>query len=60
MLKDPNPASLPTRTTVSFKRRLVRRLFSPIVVIPVVVLATVVIACLFITGLSSRVVSTTF
>ena len=31
---------------VSFKRRVVRRLFSPIVVIPVVVLATVVIGCL--------------
>ena len=31
---------------VSFKRRVVRRLFSPIVVIPVVVVATVVIACL--------------
>lgn len=31
---------------VSFKRRLVRRLLSPIIVIPVVVLATVIIACL--------------
>ncbi len=31
---------------VSFKRRVVRRLFSPIVVIPVVVVATVLIACL--------------
>jgi penicillin-binding protein 1B len=31
---------------VSFKRRLVRRLFSPIVIIPVAVVATVVIGCL--------------
>src|SRR5512132_204534 len=31
---------------VSFKRRVVRRLFSPIIVIPVVVVATVLIACL--------------
>ena len=31
---------------VSFKRRFVRRLFSPIVIIPVVIVATVVIGCL--------------
>ncbi len=35
-----------TEPEVSFKRRVVRRLFSPIVIIPVLLLATLVVGCL--------------